>query len=742
MNTFYKLGRVVASGALMLAVIGSVFAAVPVYAVQSPANCSADNSIVNISSDVSVAEVGDIITFSVEAGNPVSANGCDIDNRTVTLTLPNGSVQVFGPSNYPNPTATSVIGTAPYVAAQADLIGGLWTANVSWTGTLKGVSDLDSSGSKNISVNEVADLQVSKTAVPESRVSYEWTIDKSVTPATWNLFTGDSGTSEYTIALNKSVGTETNTVSGVITITNPNNAESATITGVSDVISGVGAVTVNCPVSFPHVLAAGGVLVCSYSSVLPDDTTRTNTATVATTGDVGGDSGEAIVDFSNVVPSVTNGEVNVDDTYALGDAGPFSNSASYTYTRPFACGTEQGQYTGTGNIVPNTATITETGQNDSAEVTVNCYDLTVTKTADTTFDREYDWNIEKTADATEITLATDQSYDINYTVTASVVGQTDSNFAVAGNITIANNNPTMQADLTTVIDTISVAIGAAVNCPATVVPASGSIVCTYSSALPDGTNRTNTATATQQNYSYDKNGVPTPAGTTNYNGVVAVAFGAPANVIDEQVNVTDTFAGVLGTVTVGESPKVFNYTRTVVYTDAECGDHHVLNTATLITNDTQTTDTDSWDVLVHIDCPQGCTLTQGYWKTHNDSFKGGAPSDDGWLNIGALKENELFFLTGKTWFEIFWTAPKGNVYYNLAHQYMAAKLNIENGATPTPAVTQAITDAENLFNTKTIAEAGALKGAAKNVWTSLAGTLGSFNEGLIGPGHCDEQLPL
>src|SRR3989338_5645722 len=413
MNTFYKLGRVVASGALMLAVIGSVFAAVPAYAADpaSPGGCNADNSIVNIARSTASASFGEVITFSVTAGNEASVDGCDVSGRVMTLTLPDGTFQQFGPINYPNPTGIAFVGSMNYVASSAHLVG-------------------------------------------------------------------DTGTSEYTIALTKVPGETTHSVTGTITIHNP-ALVAANITSVADVLSLDGAAdTLNCPVSFPHSLAPGANLVCTYSATLVSNTTQTNTATVATTGDVGGDSGEAIVDFSNIVPSVTNGEVNVDDTYALGDAGPFSNSASYTYTRPFACGTEQGQYTGTGNIVPNTATITETGQNDSAEVTVNCYDLTVTKTANTTFDREYDLNIEKTADATEITLATDQSYDIHYTVTASVVGQTDSNFAVAGNITIANNNPTMQADLTTVIDTISVAIGAAVNCPATVVPASGSIVCT------------------------------------------------------------------------------------------------------------------------------------------------------------------------------------------------------------------------------------------------------------------------
>ena len=53
------------------------------------------------------------------------------------------------------------------------------------------------------------------------------------------------------------------------------------------------------------------------------------------------------------------------------------------------------------------------------------------------------------------------------------------------------------------------------------------------------------------------------------------------------------------------------------------------------------------DVFVEIDaaiavvpidvlCVEGCTLTQGYWKTHNVSFKGGASAkaDPTWCEIG------------------------------------------------------------------------------------------------------------
>ena len=59
----------------------------------------------------------------------------------------------------------------------------------------------------------------------------------------------------------------------------------------------------------------------------------------------------------------------------------------------------------------------------------------------------------------------------------------------------------------------------------------------------------------------------------------------------------------------------------------------------------------------------------------------------------------MFFLSGKTYYEVLWTAPAGNVYYNLAHQYIAAKLNVLDGTTAPANVQAAITSAETFFNT-------------------------------------------
>ena len=73
------------------------------------------------------------------------------------------------------------------------------------------------------------------------------------------------------------------------------------------------------------------------------------------------------------------------------------------------------------------------------------------------------------------------------------------------------------------------------------------------------------------------------------------------------------------------------------------------------------------------DC--GCTLTPGYWKTHSNY--GPAPLDDTW----AGREDNGFWLSGQTVYEVINTPPKkGNAYYILAFQYIAASLNKDAGA--------------------------------------------------------------
>jgi hypothetical protein len=130
-------------------------------------------------------------------------------------------------------------------------------------------------------------------------------------------------------------------------------------------------------------------------------------------------------------PTLINDTINVDDTN--GGMWPFSDTGSTSYTKTFTCDADEGTHN-------NTATIRETGQSDSASVTVNCYALGVSKTAQTAFKRTWSWTIDKSADQSELTLAVGQSFLVNYAVTVSA-SSADSDFAVSGGIAVNNPAP-------------------------------------------------------------------------------------------------------------------------------------------------------------------------------------------------------------------------------------------------------------------------------------------------------------
>jgi hypothetical protein len=165
-----------------------------------------------------------------------------------------------------------------------------------------------------------------------------------------------------------------------------------------------------------------------------------------------------------------------------------------------------------------------------------------------------------------------------------------------------------------------------------------------------------------------------------------------------------------------------------------CGDYTFTNTASYEACDSGETGSDSWDVNVSIPCGCSCTLTQGYWKTHSEY--GPAPYDDTWalLSDGA---DTLFFKSGISWYDQFWTAPAGDFYFNLAHQYAAAKLNLLNGSMAPSAVKMAMKNAETLFNAQGSGDT-TLTSAEKKTAGRLMTTLANYNEGVTGPGHCDE----
>lgn len=355
-----------------------------------------------------------------------------------------------------------------------------------------------------------------------------------------------------------------------------------------------------------------------------------------------------------------------------------------------------------------------------------CYDyeLDVSKTAATSFTRDFAWAIEKTSTIEGLLLAVGQTYTVPYTVTVSSTGHVDSDFAVAGSITISNPSP-LAATITAVTDAMG-AISAPVDCEQAfpiALAAGASITCTYAAALPDASSLTNVATVT------------TSGAVKGNSGSAAVDFaGAAITTVDGCVQVSDSMVGDLGEVCAADAPKTFSYSANLgPYTADDCAEAFpVDNVATFVAGSGETGSA-SHAVTVAVACPPngGCSLTQGYWKTH--SSYGPAPYDANWANLpnGA---DTAFFNSGLSWYQQFWTAPKGNAYFNLAHQYAAAYLNQLNGA-DTSAITAQLAAAANLLGS---VSGTTIANKDRNAALALASTLDAYNNGAIGPGHCSE----
>jgi hypothetical protein len=83
------------------------------------------------------------------------------------------------------------------------------------------------------------------------------------------------------------------------------------------------------------------------------------------------------------------------------------------------------------------------------------------------------------------------------------------------------------------------------------------------------------------------------------------------------------------------------------------------------------------------------------------------------------------------------TPAAGNGLIALAHQLIATKLNIANGASHPAAIDTAIADADALIGNLVIPPVGngSLPASSTSVLTSL---LANYNEGATGPGHCGQ----
>ncbi len=123
-----------------------------------------------------------------------------------------------------------------------------------------------------------------------------------------------------------------------------------------------------------------------------------------------------------------------------------------------------------------------------------------------------------------------------------------------------------------------------------------------------------------------------------------------------------------------------------------------------------------------------CTFTQGYWKNHPDAWP---------VTALMLGTNPTPYDQGDL-LAIFGAPAMGNGLITLAHQLIAAKLNIANGADGS-ALGTAIADADALIGSLVIPPVGTGY-LAPSATSALVTTLDNFNKGVTGPGHCPSEV--
>jgi hypothetical protein len=227
-------------------------------------------------------------------------------------------------------------------------------------------------------------LTGSLTAGGQTIRTYGWSISETASPASWDLSWGQSGTSEYTISVERGVASEVSAAEGQICVTNRGDfpTENLQIAVVVQQKVGAGMVLDQAPaavdvgakavlspgeghcypyrVSFSPVAGATyavsvKIAITNLEGWMPGDGNCPGTTAcrfgVLLSAPLGLSAAEA------------NGTITVVDTF--GGWWSLSDSGSVTHDRTFTCDADEGSH-------PNAATILETGQSASASVQVNC----------------------------------------------------------------------------------------------------------------------------------------------------------------------------------------------------------------------------------------------------------------------------------------------------------------------------------------------------------------------------------
>jgi hypothetical protein len=271
-----------------------------------------------------------------------------------------------------------------------------------------------------------------------------------------------------------------------------------------------------------------------------------------------------------------------------------------------------------------------------------CPGLSVVKDANPAFTREFNWSIEKSVDACQVTLlnpdgcqTTHAEKTLHYKVTVTKDGGTDGGWQVSGTITILNANETETATGVSVSDVVTdpskTAVGSCdINGSGATPYTVGSLapeeslelpyVCTFSSKPTYEQDYTNTATV-----DWDPESVHSANGSESFK--VPFQFTTPTSVVHDRVSLSDlytitpagsaTLEGTLPSGTISSS-QTFEYAY-VVKVPHDCVKLENTASFTVTDQDNDADDTGSASVTAKVCRTPANTgaLTMGFWQNKN-----------------------------------------------------------------------------------------------------------------------------
>ncbi len=594
--------------------------------------------------------------------------------------------------------------------------------------------------SQALNVNVIADQGFTRT--------YDWTFELYADPVRIDFFSGDIVQANWVFDADRSITDDDFKVFGEIEISNI-GTDPVQIIQTQASAEGI-VVTMPCN-SF--TLYPGDAVTCTYSIPLPSEVEPGTVSFLITTN---GQPVYASGSFGTASPVSIEGPETVELTgdYIPEEPIVLNDDAELNYLEQFDCSDCQGEgYEKTGTIYRYSWIYADDfSVGDFGVVVLHCWRLMVDRQTSPSWTRTWEWTMDKTADADLLVLSTGQPYMVNYRI--DLEANANDSYSISSQMSIYNPAP-IPATILNVYGYVLPDYYGYATCygdpPQFILNPDQHYICDISLSLPypEGGFANFYNAYDRKRYYYVPGEDPLEIGTMTTSVLGMVTFPAtPDPVIDERVDGNDTHNGYFN-FSISESvtqPQV-NFTMFYPWQIGPydyCDEYFVDNLAYYITNDNNIFGLDQWTVDISVPC-LGCTHSNGYWKTH--SSYGPAPYDDNWENLGDVDgdgtpeyQDETFFLSGQSYYQVLWTTPAGgNPYYILAKQYIAAVLNILDGASSTPEVDAAIADAEGKFAVTTPQQAAALKGNAKKAWTNLATLLDSYNMGLIGPGHCSEE---